>query len=129
MAKRRQDPEYRARQKVYLEKWHQDPENHERKKKTDAQWYNQNARRIILERKGLTQEQYDAMVQKQQGLCAICGGPPRGRWKNHLMVDHDHSTQEVRGLLCTWCNLGLGKFQDNPELLEKAAQYLRRNTR
>ncbi len=50
--------------------------------------------------------------------CVICGveGP--------LVVDHDHTTGQVRGMLCNNCNLGLGHFKDSPLLLEFAAQYL-----
>ena len=50
--------------------------------------------------------------------CVICGdsGP--------LVVDHDHLTNKVRGMLCNHCNRGLGHFRDSPMLLEFAAQYL-----
>ncbi len=50
--------------------------------------------------------------------CIICGdsGP--------LVVDHDHSSGEIRGMLCNHCNRGLGHFRDNPELLEFARMYL-----
>lgn len=50
--------------------------------------------------------------------CVICGdtGP--------LVVDHDHKTGAIRGLLCNHCNRGLGHFRDNPELLEFARMYL-----
>jgi hypothetical protein len=42
-----------------------------------------------------------------------------------LAVDHDHETKHVRGLLCANCNTALGKFHDNPDLLYRAADYLR----
>ena len=50
--------------------------------------------------------------------CVICGS------KEKLVIDHDHKTQKVRGMLCNHCNRGLGHFRDDPLLLEFAAQYL-----
>jgi hypothetical protein len=59
--------------------------------------------------------------------CEICGRSPKdGR---RLNVDHNHSTMEVRGLLCYTCNYGLPWFRDDPELLERAATYLRRKSK
>ena len=53
------------------------------------------------------------------GHCEICGGHSK-----QLRVDHDHETNLFRGLLCASCNLGLGLFQDDPSVLEKAREYL-----
>ena len=54
--------------------------------------------------------------------CVICGS------EESLVVDHDHSTGQIRGLLCQRCNLGIGHFRDDPLLLEFAAQYLYAST-
>jgi hypothetical protein len=69
---------------------------------------------------GLSVEDFEEAERRQDGKCLICGTAP-----NRLYVDHDHSTGRVRGLLCSECNLGLGKFKDNPDVLLTAAQYLR----
>ena len=50
--------------------------------------------------------------------CVICGSEEK------LVVDHDHKTGAIRGMLCNHCNRGLGHFRDDPDLLEFAAQYL-----
>ena len=73
---------------------------------------------------GITLDTFDAMLCIQGGVCAICGGPPRTK-KETYVVDHNHRTGRVRQLLCHGCNSGLGYFQDNAEILEKAATYLR----
>lgn len=59
-------------------------------------------------------------IERQHNLCAICG---TNLQRSH--ADHDHKTLAKRGILCSYCNWGLGNFRDNPEVLEKAAQYIR----
>lgn len=74
--------------------------------------------RIIKKLYGITQEEFEARSAAQGGLCAICKKLKR------LVVDHDHATGRIRGLLCTPCNAALGIFGDGKELLKVALQYL-----
>lgn len=70
---------------------------------------------------GISQADYDALLAKQGGGCAICGKPPA---KIALHVDHDHETGEIRGLLCVGCNNALGQFHDDSRLLTRAICYI-----
>lgn len=86
--------------------------------------YKKNIRKAQLKKNyKLTPEQYDAIFAIQNGVCAICNQPESGK-REYLCVDHDHDTKKVRGLLCHDCNLGLGKFKDDPAILNKAIWYL-----
>lgn len=71
---------------------------------------------------GLSPEEYDVLDARGNGCCWICRQPELG--EKHLAVDHDHETGEVRGLLCTRCNRGLGSFRDDPTLITAALRYL-----
>ena len=71
---------------------------------------------------GLSLAEYDDLLARQGGKCAICGRPPREG--SSLHVDHDHETGEVRGLLCFRCNGGLGQFAEDGDRLRLAAEYL-----
>jgi hypothetical protein len=74
----------------------------------------------------LSHEQYLRLFASQDGKCAICfAEKPGGRCKD-LLVDHCHKSGKVRGLLCHCCNVALGGFLDDPELLARAIAYLRR---
>lgn len=76
-------------------------------------------------RYGITIEEYNSMLKNQNGRCKICSTLETGRKLSaRLSVDHCHKTGKVRGLLCFHCNSGLGKFKDNPKVLENAIQYL-----
>ena len=72
---------------------------------------------------GITLEEYKEMFRKQNGCCACCGKHQLELTKT-LNVDHDHSTDIVRGLLCWECNVGIGKLGDNLEGVMKAIKYL-----
>lgn len=66
---------------------------------------------------------YDSRLTEQGNVCAICGtDKPGGRGQFH--ADHDHETSKPRGVLCHNCNVALGNFKDNPEILRAAIEYL-----
>jgi hypothetical protein len=78
---------------------------------------------------GISQDEYWRLYEAQGGVCAICGQPETRIHKGtpaHMQVDHDHETGAIRGLLCGSCNTALGRFRDNPGLLQRALDYLRR---
>lgn len=70
---------------------------------------------------GITPEQYDELLSKQAGLCKICGSQVARR----LVVDHNHETGQVRGLLCSNCNVAIGLFGENVERMLAAIEYVR----
>ena len=77
---------------------------------------------------GITIPQRNQMLKDQGNACLICNshiefcGSPTG--KHQAAIDHCHSSGDVRGILCGACNVGLGKFYDDPDLLRKAADYI-----
>ena len=79
----------------------------------------------LSSRYGITQADYDAMCDEQDGCCAICGT----YCGDALRVDHNHETDALRQLLCDACNVALGGFKDDPALLRAAADYLERHQR
>lgn len=125
-------------------------------KEAQRVYYHKNRERILLKRKsrkpraicseydkyldyyykskyGILYSDYLVILNSQNGLCNICGLPEtqvdtRRNKVKRLAVDHCHTTGKIRGLLCHECNTGLGKFKDNPELLNKAIQYIRKHT-
>lgn len=73
-------------------------------------------RRLVRYR--LTEEQYNELLAKFDGMCHACKQAPA------TDIDHDHLTQEVRGLLCSPCNLGIGNLGDSLDRVEAAYRYL-----
>lgn len=74
---------------------------------------------------GISYAEYQKMLKEQAGVCAICKTPPTGKRRHEVLhVDHDHTTGEVRGLLCKTCNAALGAFQDSTTVIERAINYL-----
>jgi len=77
---------------------------------------------------GITPEQYDALLEKQNEKCAICSSKKPGGRTKMFFIDHCHTHGHIRGLLCMRCNTGLGLFLDNPKFLLNAISYLKENS-
>lgn len=76
---------------------------------------------------GITQADYDLMLELQDSSCAICNVHEQKTTKKRLFVDHDHKTKKVRGLLCQHCNFVLGQARDDISILENAITYLQQH--
>lgn len=75
----------------------------------------------LVTRYGITEREFDDLSRAQNDLCAICRKKPK-----RMVVDHDHDTKEIRGLLCDGCNSGLGNLGDSTAGLRRALNYLER---
>lgn len=116
------DPAKLEAHRVYMRQYAE--LNRERFNERNREDYSKRRVAIQLQRKKIlhTPELIEA-IENHNEFCDICSGPADGRWAR-LSIDHDHSTGQARGLLCTKCNKGLGYFQDNPELMKRAIAYL-----
>lgn len=99
--------------------YHRDFQKKLRTETPDVIW------RRNLKKYGLTIDGYNELLARQNGQCAICGREGHDKCNTRLAVDHCHATKKVRGLLCGNCNNGLGRFQDDVALLERALSYLK----
>lgn len=75
-------------------------------------------RRNLRNKYGLTVEQWDEMYERQGGKCFICEN------EEATHVDHDHSTGDVRALLCHGCNAAIGLFKEDPDAMIAGAMYI-----
>ena len=73
---------------------------------------------------GITIEQFDAMLDGQGGACAVCRSVDPKGYRGVFMVDHCHTTGNVRGLLCAACNSGIGSLGDTSHGVRRALAYL-----
>lgn len=98
--------------------------NLDRAKKKRAEWRANNKEHLLEYRLNreyqMSLQEWKVRFETQNGLCLICKKDPP------VAVDHCHNTKEVRGLLCHFCNVGLGFFKDDIRLLQNAIEYLDR---
>ncbi len=122
--KYRETPKSKVKRKEYHDKWKsRNPEYYKLKyRELPKEIRIKKRRKQLLDQYNLTEDQFNKMIISQNNLCAICNNPQTGN--RLLAVDHCHKTGKVRGLLCTKCNNGIGNFNDNIEILNKAIHYL-----
>lgn len=115
------------------------------KKEYDSAWRNKNRNKIREKNKiyreknydkckqaslkfhyGATLEEFKLLYKKSKGMCKICGSVGGNTKHTCLHIDHNHKTNKIRGLLCPNCNRAIGLFKENPNLLSKAIEYLKK---
>jgi hypothetical protein len=115
-----------ALDRAYHKKY--DAAHRDESRRRSAAWYAANPHRARIARLklnyGITEEQYNLMLDAQDGCCALCRSPEPGG-KGDWHVDHCHETGKVRGLLCHGCNIALA-VAEQPNWLLRAGSYLER---
>jgi hypothetical protein len=95
-------------------------------RKIDSAPYKASDSKYRLRKKyGISVEEYEALLEKQKGVCAIC--LRRCVTGRSLAVDHDHETRVIRGLLCMKCNRAISLLLEDPDVLYRGAEYLWRS--
>ncbi len=125
-SKKKEQLKNRAKYKLFKEKYY--IENKERIDNQNAENYKnkkEEYRYTILKRSyGIEKLDYDNLVLSQNNTCAICNKPETSKRSKYLSLDHCHTTGKIRGLLCSKHNRAIGLFNDDPQLLKKAIEYL-----
>ena len=98
-------------------------ERAEKKYQKSEKARHKNRKKNLMKNYGLTLEQYDQMFENQGGVCAIC--EETNISDRRLVVDHNHKTGKIRGLLCYRCNVRVG-FMEDKILTSKTKEYLKR---
>jgi hypothetical protein len=115
---------YRAKAQEANRRWKGEHRDEVRTREAYRAWVSR------LKRHGLTPEDYERILKDQGGVCALCGTDDPGRAggsdSRTFAMDHCHETGQFRALLCHHCNRGLGYFRDRPDVLVKAAAYVRK---
>lgn len=119
-----------AANKETAKKWRVD--NPERAREIARRWRTANPEHRwehhLKTKYGMNKTAYDALLVRQGNGCAICGSAtPNRSMTKRFLVDHDHVTGAVRGLLCHPCNAAIGLLRDRPGVARTLATYLERS--
>ena len=112
---RKDDPEYHSRRLKTVQKY---------QKRHPAVVKKTNWKAKLKRVYGITVGQYEQMIVDQNNLCAICGKPPGSK---QLFIDHNHTTNKARQLLCGHCNSVLGYALEDVNILKKCIAYLEKH--
>ena len=113
--------ENRDKRKVWNKKYRETHKRNNNEKCRQTGWkYN------IKRKYGLTPEEYNLLMDVQNGRCAVCGNEQECQ---RLAVDHNHITGKVRGLLCINCNRALGFLKEDTERMENLIAYVKKHNK
>lgn len=113
---KKQNNYYQNNKEVLREKAKIYRKNNEKREK-------ERSRENLIKAYGITPKDYNKIFEEQKGCCAICERH-QTEFKKKLSIDHNHNDGQVRGLLCHNCNVGLGNFKDDIELMKRGIDYL-----
>jgi len=123
-------PDEKKKHADYMRSYHK--RHPEKKKRIRTAYREKHKANQLRIRYNITPEDYKFMLEKQNGVCALCDLPEtakisKGPGIRSLAVDHDHSTGKVRALLCNKCNVMLGTYENNRELFVKFDNYIKKH--
>ena len=105
--------------KYVREVWY--PRNRQKQIRSSNMWKKNNKAAVLSYGKGVNVEEVKRVLSHNDGKCEICGS------SNRLVIDHDHNSKKVRGILCGKCNSGLGFFNDDTDHLASAIKYINKS--
>jgi len=135
MNKKEYQKEWRRKNKKRVKELHK---NWKQKNKEKCIQYQRDYRTRNIDKKrnsyyilkyGITLKEYVDLAVSQQGLCAICNKPETVITKGtlrKLAVDHDHTNNKIRGLLCNNCNRAMGLLGDDIDMLNNMIKYIKK---
>lgn len=127
--------EDKAKQKIRCDRYYE--KHREQIIVRTKKYYKENLDKVrnrkLINAYGITLIEYESLLKKQKGVCAICKTKGvkidnRTGLQMRLAVDHDHKTGKVRGLLCCKCNLLLGGLSEDSKLMIKIIKYIKENS-
>lgn len=121
--------------KIVAKEYRNRPDVKDNRHRSFRKWYDKNIEQIkartyenrLLAHYNMTLHDYNELLEQQNECCKICDVHISTAGKRGLVVDHDHQTNRVRGLLCNTCNILVGMAKDNIKILNNAIFYLKEN--